>query len=73
MRITTKKHFYVRFERTAYSCPNYALPLFGIDYRSRTPSISSILNRLRLEEKKKLRKNGIGSIFATKEINGESR
>lgn len=25
MRITAKKHFYVRFERTAYSCPNYAL------------------------------------------------
>lgn len=43
---------------------------FSIDYRSRTPSIPSILDGLRLEKKKKkLRKNGIGSIFATKETN----
>lgn len=41
--------------------PPTAVPItrFSIDYRSRTPSIPSILDGLRLEREKKLRKNRI--------------
>lgn len=74
MRITAKKHFYIRFERTAYCCPNYALPPSPRHRLSIQNTIDTLDSQWIAEigEKRNWEITGMGSIFATKGTTDES-